>query len=481
VRSLFEEDIPMKKRLLTLTDVLAFASLTFTLAVCAQAQTVTVLANFDGQIAFVPVTPVEATDGNFYGVVTGGILDDGLIYRMTPAGSLSSVHRFCSEKPLCADGKDVFVNPILGSDGNLYGVTAYGGSADTGVIYRVSPDGDFAVIYNICPTNTCPDGTNGSWLTEGSDGNFYGATADGGSHNDGDVFRVSPSGEFRVLHNFCSQTDCADGGIASSPPIEGIDGNFYGVARGGGSLQGGVMYKVTPSGTYSVVHNFCNYTDDNCSGAQPLSITQNASGNFFGVSTFAGAHGVGSLFEFTSTQQYKVLHSFDLISGTPLPGLTLASDGNIYGRAVGSRANGGTIFSVSPSGVYTRVYSLSNDCVVGCVPYYGPLFQGTDGRFYAATTEGGSDNDGTIIGLDNGLGPIVKTAPTVGKPGRSVLILGNGLTGTSSVTFNGVPATFTVESDTYIKATVPAGATTGTVSVVTPTGTLSSPQFLVTK
>jgi hypothetical protein len=75
----------------------------------------------------------------------------------------------------------------------------------------------------------------------------------------------------------------------------------------------------------------------------------------------------------------------------------------------------------------------------------------------------------------------VKTAPTVGKVGRSVLILGNGLTGTSSVTFNGVPATFTVESDMYLKATVPPGATSGTVSVVTPSGTLSSPQFLVTK
>jgi uncharacterized protein (TIGR03437 family) len=63
-----------------------------------------------------------------------------------------------------------------------------------------------------------------------------------------------------------------------------------------------------------------------------------------------------------------------------------------------------------------------------------------------------------------------------------VIILGNGLTGSTSVTFNGVEAEFTVESDTYIKATVPAGATTGVVSVVTPTGTLkSNPQFVVTK
>ncbi len=140
----------------------------------------------------------------------------------------------------------------------------------------------------------------------------------------------------------------------------------------------------------------------------------------------------------------------------------------------------GTIFNVTPAGVYTKVYTFSNDCLVGCVPYWGVLFQGTDGRFYGATVAGGRNNDGTVFALDNGLGAIVKTAPTVGKVGRSVLILGNGLTGTSSVTFNAVPATFTVESDMYLKATVPPGATSGTVSVVTPSGTLSSPQFLVT-
>jgi uncharacterized protein (TIGR03437 family) len=76
----------------------------------------------------------------------------------------------------------------------------------------------------------------------------------------------------------------------------------------------------------------------------------------------------------------------------------------------------------------------------------------------------------------------VKTVSLGDKVGESVLILGNNLTGTTSVRFNGVPAEFTVENDSFIRATVPAGATTGTVSVVTPSGTLNSnPQFLVTK
>lgn len=470
------------KSFFTFLHAFVFAAFTLCLTVCAKAQTVAVNASFNSQFAESPSSPVQATDGNFYGVAAGGVHGEGVIYRMTPDGKLSSLYSFCAQYR-CADGRDVTASPILGSDGNLYGVTSYGGSSDSGVIYRVTLDGEFTVLYNICPTNTCPDGTAVSWLTEGGDGNFYGATSDGGKHNDGEVFRISPNGDFKVLYPFCSLADCADGGFAQSPPIQGIDGNFYGVASGGGSLQGGVMYKLTPSGTYSVIRNFCLYTDPSCNGSAPLSIVQDAHGNFFGVTDFAGTIGAGVLFEITSTYQYKALRSFDAVSGYPLSGLTLGNDGKIYGKTVGnSGLNGGTIFNVTSGGVYTRVYSFSNDCLVGCVPFWGPIFQGTDGFFYGATINGGSSNAGTVFALDNGLGPLVKTAPTAGRVGRTVLILGNGLTGSTSVTFNGVPAAFTVESDTYIKATVPAGAATGIVSVVTLSGTLnSSPQFVVTK
>ena len=95
---------------------------------------------------------------------------------------------------------------------------------------------------------------------------------------------------------------------------------------------------------------------------------------------------------------------------------------------------------------------------------------------------GGGVGFGTAFQFSNGLAPLVETVPVVGKAGQGIIILGNGLTGTTSVTFNGIPAEFTVESDTYIRATVPAGATTGMVSVDTPAGRLNSnPQFLVTK
>ena len=66
------------------------------------------------------------------------------------------------------------------------------------------------------------------------------------------------------------------------------------------------------------------------------------------------------------------------------------------------------------------------------------------------------------------------TQRTIGRVGSLVNILGTDLSGATSVTFNGIPATFLVVSATEIRTAVPAGATTGFVQVVTPDGTLSS-------
>jgi uncharacterized repeat protein (TIGR03803 family) len=84
-------------------------------------------------------------------------------------------------------------------------------------------------------------------------------------------------------------------------------------------------------------------------------------------------------------------------------------------------------------------------------------------RLYGTTYFGGANgrsSDGTVFSLS--------------AVGVAVTILGTSLTGSTSVTFNGTAATFTVKSKSEITTTVPAGATTGTVLVVTPGGTLSS-------
>jgi hypothetical protein len=102
------------------------------------------------------------------------------------------------------------------------------------------------------------------------------------------------------------------------------------------------------------------------------------------------------------------------------------------------------------------------------------LLQATDGNFYGTTKAAGSNLWGTVFSVSVGLGPFVATRPALGKVGTLVAILGTDLTGATSVSFNGTAAVFTVVSNSLITATVPAGASTGKIQVVTPTGTLSS-------
>ena len=458
----------------TLALALACAAITFSLAVYAQAQDVTFLAQAGA------TSLIQATDGNFYGTGGGGIHDQGQVFRMTPDGRLTTIYSFCSQ-PNCADGSDPFSAPILGSDGNLYGVIAAGGKNDAGTFYRLTLDGQFTKLYTFCSSPGCTDGVFPTGVIQASDGNFYGTTEVGGKFNYGTIFQISPTGQFKLLHTFCSQLHCTDGLNPNFPPIQGIDGNFYGAAYSGGAFEGGVVYQLTPSGVFTVLHNFCRgYCED---GTGPETIVQDASGNFFGTTVFGGRkHNYGTVFEITSTNQFSVLHKFLRTEGAnPNMGLILANDGNFYGMTQGGGANEeGAIYRITPPGAYATLYSFAYP--QGYDPFAGPLFQATNGTFYGTTIYGPNPNLGTIFSFTNGLSPLVETAPVAGKVGQGVIILGNGLTGSTSVTFNGVAAAFTVESDTYIKATVPPGATTGTVSVVTPSGTLkSNPQFVVMK
>ncbi len=477
------------KTLLTLS--LACASILAT-GTKTQAQTFSYFANFNSRYSGSSL--MQATDGNFYLGGGPGAYRQGAILRLSPSGDFSVLYSFCSQRG-CPDGRFPST-PILGSDGNFYGTTEAGGNRfGGGTVYKMTLDGQLTTLYSFCITNQCPDGAEPGPLLQATDGNFYGITIGAAMQDSGTLFRISPTGDFKVLHYFCSAVNCVDG-YEQSVPIQGIDGNLYGTTLLGGAHNAGVLYQLTLAGKYTVLYNFCSLT--NCAdGGGPMQLMQDTKGNFFGTTEGGGkgrgsaAEGYGTVFEFTSTHQYMVLNTFDYVHGTPFSGLKQASDGNFYGTTEGnSQVNGGTVYQVTPKGQVTFLNVFGNSCALdtGYIPA-GPLFQATNGALYGATSYGNSVGDcdpfgsgyGTIYTI-SGLGPLVETVPVAGPVGQSVLILGNNLIGTTEVTFNGKSADFTVESDTYIKATVPAGATTGTVKVTTPTGTLkSNPQFIVTR
>jgi uncharacterized repeat protein (TIGR03803 family) len=102
------------------------------------------------------------------------------------------------------------------------------------------------------------------------------------------------------------------------------------------------------------------------------------------------------------------------------------------------------------------------------------LVQHTNGALYGVTYYGGTEGIGTIFSLSVGLGPLVRTLPNAANVGAKVTILGTNLTGATKVSFDGIAAAFTVVSSTEVTTTVPTGATSGSVTVVTPKGTLTS-------
>jgi len=207
-------------------------------------------------------------------------------------------------------------------------------------------------------------------------------------------------------------------------------------------------------------------------------LVQGIDGDFYGT-TLGGGGGWGTVFKITPDGTTTVLHSFTLTDGgEPQSGLVQATDGNFYGTtyfgvdfSCDPLYGCGTIFRISPSGVLTVLHSF--DGTHGSNPT-GDLLQTTNGLLYGSTLGGGSTGNGTIFSLDMGLGPFISFVRGYGKVAKTVGILGQGFTGTTSVSFNGVPANFTVLSDTFLSATVPSGATAGYVTVTTPSDTLTS-------
>lgn len=203
----------------------------------------------------------------------------------------------------------------------------------------------------------------------------------------------------------------------------------------------------------------------------------------------SGAYQNGSAFRITLDGKFFNLYSFCSQSGCPdgyAPSgrLVQGTDGNLYGTASagGTYTNTndcptgcGPIFRLSQAGTFTNLYnfcSLAN-CADGDGPGLG-MIQGTDEKFYGNTGVNYYGPEGTIFSFDMGLGPYIEAQTGFGNVGRQIGILGNKLSSTTGINFNGVPATFKVLSDTLVRATVPAGATTGTIQLTNSSGTLST-------
>jgi uncharacterized repeat protein (TIGR03803 family) len=349
--------------------------------------------------------------GYLYGTTDAGgryFASSGVVFRIAPDGTETVLYLFCSLSN-CADGSEPYGAMVRDSAGSLYGTTYAGGAHNfSGTVFKLASDGAETVLHNFCSQTACSDGYSpvAGVIRDGS-GNLYGTTTIGGTYNGGVAFKLAPDGTETVLHSFCSLTNCADGHEPYGGVIRDSAGNLYGTTYIGGADNGGVVFKLAPDGTETVLHNFCSLS--NCAdGAYPQDsmILDRGTGNLYGTTEFGGSGGLkcdarsscGVVFEISPNGTETVVHSFDNADGgNPLGSLFKDRAGNLYGTTFfGGKNNNGVVFKLSPDGTETVLHFFSGGSD-GKYPRGGVISD--NGRLFG-TTLGGGDGGGVVFRLN---------------------------------------------------------------------------------
>ena len=367
------------------------------------------------------VSLIQGSDGNLYGTTRyGGSHDAGTVFRVTPGGMETVLYSFTGNAgiPPGTDGANPVGGLVRATDGTLYGTAYYGGTYGGGFLYAITPDGVASIPYSFGSSST--DGLEPSALIEGSDGMLYGSTQYGGTNGAGTVFRVTPGGSETVLHSFTGSLEAGIAGLGTdganpSLQFQGSDGNFYGVTAWGGNKGAGIVFRIAPDGTETILYSFTGCLVGALDGCFPNSLIQGTDGDFYGTTQYGGGNGSGTVFRITPTGTETILYAFTgnanpssgPIVGTPDGGspqsLIQGTDGNFYGTTLfGGTYDQGTVFQITPGGVETVIHVFSgsgglagsND---GAMP--SVLIQGADGNLYGTTYAGGTLDFGSLFRL----------------------------------------------------------------------------------
>jgi uncharacterized repeat protein (TIGR03803 family) len=425
----------------------------------------------------------QGEDGSLYSTaVAGGAHDWGAIFKVNTAGKEKVLYSFCSLSE-CADGDTPSTGLTLRADGHFHGTAGFSQGFDgPGNIFDVSETGTLTTLYTL--SNSALGATPVSPIL-GPDDQFYGVASSGGNANNcGTIYRLI-STVYTVIHTFDGTHGCGPAGL-----VLGTDGSFYGTTTSGGTAKGGVVFKLTyvagKTNVFTVLTNLASTY-----GPPVGSLVEGNDGNYYGVTAGLQATGkaFGSVFQVTPAGVLTTLHALNGSSdgGYPAAGLILATDGNFYGTS------DATLFRITSAGSFSVLFDFetapSGD---GSLPTN--LVQHTNGLLYGVTSSGGSRSEsgiyncalninggcGVVYSWNAGLAPFVSSVELMGAVGSSVEILGQGFTASTTVSFNGTPASVVVQSGEALSATVPAGATTGSITVTTSAGTLTSNrQFIV--
>ena len=371
----------------------------------ARAAAFDVLYSFTGvSSGYTPYSGLAADQaGNLYGTTLyGGTSDVGVVFKVTPSGSETVLHSFGGGQ----DGAWPVTGLIQDQAGNFYGTTSGGGSANCaygsgcGTVYKLAPDGTETVLYAFT------GGNDGNYPYAGlvidKKGNLYGTTVYGGTDGNGVVFELAPNGIETVLHSF---TGGNDGANPYCDLIRDKAGNLYCTASEGGAGGAGVVFQLTPNGTFNVLHAFTGGSD----GAYPLAgVIQDKSGNLYttassgGIVNCAYETGCGTVVKIAAGGTFSVLYSFTGGNDGSSPESDLIADGtgNLYGTTYYGGGNGleGVVFKLAPDGTETVLHNFTGgedggSTSAGLIKDKGQA----GGYLYGTASLGGADQYGVVF------------------------------------------------------------------------------------
>jgi uncharacterized repeat protein (TIGR03803 family) len=366
------------------------------LVVPLRAATIETMASLINPLSAFP--QVRLSNGTFYGTIFGGFNGDpdrGSIFKLGSDGSLTTLYQFQGVTQEEA-------NPTIligAADGNLYGATAPRATGDlNGMIFRITPSGTFTSLFRFQDGK----GTHATSLMQAADGNFYGTAAGDSSggffhnppsmHNAGIFFKLTPAGVLTTLYSFSGGAD----GSLPNALTQGGDGNFYGSTLCGPesppyTFSGlGTVFKIIPAGALTTLYGFTGAND----GGNPGKVIQGNDGNLYGITTYPT---VGAVFKITPAGLQSTVYRFEGNNGIGPSRLIPSTDGNVYGTTQdGGIPQAGSIFGINPAGQLTTY--IFDGAATGGHP--SQLFEGEEHNLYGATGEGGAFNKGTIFRLN---------------------------------------------------------------------------------
>jgi uncharacterized repeat protein (TIGR03803 family) len=260
-----------------------------------------------------PSALVQGSDGNFYGTAGvfdpyNGIFGNGLVFKISTNGAFTSLHSFTGTN----DGATPRAGLARGSDGSFYGTTEYGGTygsgrAGYGTVFKIGTNGALTSLYSFTSGS---DGANPvAELVQGNDGNFYGTTLGGGTNGAGTLFKINTNGSLASLYSF---TGGNDGASPSAALVQGSDDNFYGTTADGGTNGAGTVFKISANGALTTLYSFTGGND----GRGASGLFQGSDGSFYGTTEYGGQGGAGTVFRLSVVRAAPAFQAVTLSNST---------------------------------------------------------------------------------------------------------------------------------------------------------------------